>query len=37
MVFATGGMVDRVVQKIECNNKQGAQQIKYFGSVDDIE
>jgi len=23
MVFATGGMVDRVIQKIESNNKQG--------------
>ncbi len=29
MVFATGGMVDRVIQKIESNNKQGGQQIKY--------
>jgi cobalt/nickel transport system ATP-binding protein len=29
MVFATGGMVDRVIQKIENNNKQGGQQIKY--------
>ncbi len=29
MVFATGGMVDRVIQKIECHNKQGGQQIKY--------
>ncbi|MCX9083690.1 MAG: ATP-binding cassette domain-containing protein [Candidatus Methanoperedens sp.] len=29
VVFATGGMVDRVIQKIECNNKQGGQQIKY--------
>ncbi len=37
MVFATGGMVDRVIQKIESNNKQGGQQIKYFGSVTDIE
>jgi cobalt/nickel transport system ATP-binding protein len=30
MVFATGGMVDRVIQKIESNNKQGGQQIKYL-------
>ncbi len=30
MVFATGGMVDRVIQKIESNNKQGEQQIKYL-------
>ena len=30
MVFATGGMVDRVIQKIENNNEQGGQQIKYF-------
>lgn len=29
MVFATGGMVDRVIQKIESNNKQCGQQIKY--------
>ena len=37
MVFATGGMVDRVIQKIESNNRQGGQQIKYFGSVTDVE
>jgi len=30
MVFATGGMVDRVIQKIESNNKQGGRQIKYL-------
>ncbi|MCX9080582.1 MAG: ATP-binding cassette domain-containing protein [Candidatus Methanoperedens sp.] len=30
MVFATGGMVDRVIQKIESNNKQGGQHIKYL-------
>jgi cobalt/nickel transport system ATP-binding protein len=30
MVFATGGMVDRVIQKIECNNNQGRQQIKFL-------
>jgi cobalt/nickel transport system ATP-binding protein len=30
MVFATGGMVDRIIQKIESNNKQGGQQIKYL-------
>jgi cobalt/nickel transport system ATP-binding protein len=30
MVFATGGMVDRVIQKIENNNKQGGQQVKYL-------
>jgi cobalt/nickel transport system ATP-binding protein len=30
MVFATGGMVDRVIQKIESNNKQSEQQIKYL-------
>jgi len=30
MVFATGGMVDRVIQKIESKNKQGGQQIKYL-------
>jgi cobalt/nickel transport system ATP-binding protein len=30
MVFATGGMVDRVIRKIEGNNKQGGQQIKYL-------
>ncbi len=30
MVFATGGMVDRAIQKIENNNKQGEQQIKYL-------
>lgn len=28
MVFATGGMVDRVILKIESNNKQGGQKIK---------
>jgi cobalt/nickel transport system ATP-binding protein len=30
MVFATGGMVDRVIQKIESNNRRGGQQIKYL-------
>ena len=29
MVFATGGMVDRVIQKIESDNKQGGQEIKF--------
>jgi cobalt/nickel transport system ATP-binding protein len=28
MVFATGGMIDRVIQKIESNNKQKGQQVK---------
>jgi cobalt/nickel transport system ATP-binding protein len=28
MVFATGGMVDRAIQKIECHNRQGGQEIK---------
>ena len=30
MVFATGGMADRVIRKIEGNNTQGGQQIKYL-------
>jgi cobalt/nickel transport system ATP-binding protein len=29
MVFATGGMVDRVIQKIESNNKHSGQEIKF--------
>ncbi|MBU4490893.1 MAG: hypothetical protein KKD69_00315, partial [Euryarchaeota archaeon] len=29
MVFATGGMVDRVIQKIEGYNKQSGQEIKF--------
>jgi len=29
MIFATGGMVNRVIQKIEGYNKQGGQKIKY--------
>jgi cobalt/nickel transport system ATP-binding protein len=32
MVFVTGGMVDRVIQKIECHNKHSGQEIK-FSSV----
>ncbi len=29
MVFVTGGMVDRVIQKIKSNNKQSGQEIKF--------
>jgi cobalt/nickel transport system ATP-binding protein len=29
MVFATGGMVDRVIQKIECHNKHSGQEINF--------
>lgn len=29
MVFVTGGMVDRVIQKIESNNKHSGQEIKF--------
>jgi hypothetical protein len=28
-VFATGGMVDRVIQKIECHNKHSGQEINF--------
>lgn len=32
VVFATGGMVDRIIQKIEGSNRQRGQEIKYYTS-----